>query len=142
MSIWNYLLLVNESLILVTISGVSFSFSFPEGSFFFFSFLLQTEHLLEAIQQRSLALCTVTTLDTYSYNRELCFFGTVSWHRKSQLDKDLVASQKKKENKILLQRGEGKKRLHLDICELITENIAITTLPGTSLSLINLNALA
>lgn len=36
MSIWNYLLLVNESLILVTIFGVSFSFSFPEGSFFFF----------------------------------------------------------------------------------------------------------
>lgn len=110
-SIWNYLLLVNESLILVTISGVSFSFSFPEGSCFFsLSFLLQTEHLLEAIQQRSLALCTVTTLDTYSYNRELCFFGTGSWHWKSQLDKDLVASQKKKEYKILLQRGGKEKK--------------------------------
>lgn len=35
MNIWNDLLLANESLILVTISGVSFSFSFPEGSCFF-----------------------------------------------------------------------------------------------------------
>lgn len=51
-------------------------------------------------------------------------------------------SKEKRKQNPASEGGKEKKRLHLDICELITENIAITTLPGTSLSLINLNALA
>lgn len=106
---WIYLLLVNESLILVTLSGLSFSFSLPEGScFIFFSFPCCKQNICwksscrEALQ---FVLNTVQQHWTSFHTTESCFSGRGSWHRKNQLDNDLF-----KWYKILIQR-EGEKKV-------------------------------